>query len=210
MNREELNQQDVYSLMNSIFEHQMSHVKFPTKSIFVKNKKFLQDIDNKYKLKYPLTDECIQLYTQYNNLIFDDKIINCYITWDPQLKKCGGTCKYIKFKDNPYCVISISPDICDTIQKVKSVLLHEMIHAYLMLVDKDLKSNHEEPFLKWIPIIKNKTGIQVTVMCYYNNPNKKRTYECFCCKYKKNVIEKNNQLLKKCNKCPVGRFIWIK
>ena len=81
----------------------------------------------------------------YNDNIFHKLHKKCIVTFDNTLKVTAGKCLLY----NNRCYIKLSFFVCSNEKIIKNILLHEMCHAAVMLIDKDIKEIHGKKFHKW-------------------------------------------------------------
>ncbi|PSC74929.1 sprT-like domain-containing Spartan [Micractinium conductrix] len=73
------------------------------------------------------------LFCHYNTLYFDEKLGACSVEWSSgRMTSCGGVCEW---RPGGGCRIKLSEPLLKLrpARDLKMVLLHEMVHAYMML-----------------------------------------------------------------------------
>ena len=140
----------------------------------------------------------------YDN-IFHKLHKKCIVTFDNTLKVTAGKCLLYK----NICHIKLSFFVCSNEKIIKNILLHEMCHAAVMLIDKDIKEIHGKKFHKWGKKAQDKCGEIVTT--YHNFPvDRNFKYKCQNCGNIKKVCKKNyaseNCI---CRKCLNGKYIQL-
>ncbi|XP_054890664.1 germ cell nuclear acidic protein [Poeciliopsis prolifica] len=91
-------------------------------SIFKKNK---EELTNK-------------LYQLYNTSVFDNKLpTNMSVTWNKKMRKTAGYCITGQEKGggNRYARIELSVKVCDSADRLRDTLIHEMCHAATWLIN---------------------------------------------------------------------------
>ncbi|TVU47907.1 hypothetical protein EJB05_07523 [Eragrostis curvula] len=85
-----------------------------------------------------------QLFCDYNKIYFGSSLDACFVSWaeDPLPDRDVSTCDY--YSEGGGCMILLSKSLyeCHNDSDLKSVLLHEMIHAYICV--KDSNNNHSD------------------------------------------------------------------
>ena len=142
------------------------------------------------------------MFILYNHIIFKD-LLKCSIVFNKRLKTTAGRCSNI---NKNYCHIELSPFVCNSKQKIRNILLHELCHVAVMLIDKDLQHGHGNKFKFWCQKIYNLTGDKITT--YHDYPTMQNLkYKCCVCGNIKKVCNRNylvNQ--SKCLKCYKGIY----
>ncbi|PKA61025.1 hypothetical protein AXF42_Ash005921 [Apostasia shenzhenica] len=85
-----------------------------------------------------------ELFEHYNALYFCDALGTCTVAWAPRMTCSIGSCHYIK---DGLCEIRLSEPRLKSCSSalVKNSLLHEMIHAFLWVKDKNKKHSDHGP-----------------------------------------------------------------
>ena len=142
------------------------------------------------------------MFLYYNKTIFKN-LLNCSIVFNKRLKSTAGRCYFI---DKKKCKIELSTEICNSKRKIRNILLHEMCHAAVMLIDKDLSHGHGKKFKYWCRIVKEKCQENITT--YHNfHVTRNFKYKCNICGNIKKVCNRNHFVYKsKCYKCFKGKY----
>ena len=145
-----------------------------------------------------------ELFLHYNNTIFNDKLLKCIVVFNKRLKVTAGQCKYL---EKGVCQIELSPIVCVNIGEIKNILLHEMCHAAVMIIDNDLYHKHGKKFKYWGMIVEKKCGEKITT--YHHFPvNRNFKYKCNFCNNIKKVYNRNHLVNKsKCYFCNRGLYL---
>ncbi|CAN2388834.1 Acidic repeat containing, partial [Pristimantis euphronides] len=109
---------------------------------------FLKDISsstspyvtNFQQYKQELTQSLLKLY---NKTVFNDKLSNSiYVTWSNLLRTAAGHCIHTVKNDKPFSIIEISDKVCDSADRLRDALLHEMCHAACWIIQSERKDRH--------------------------------------------------------------------
>jgi predicted SprT family Zn-dependent metalloprotease len=169
---------------------------------------------NKNKLKNNSLQLLIpSIHQEFNEKIFNSKlnlnsIVN--ITWNKRLLKTGGRCRYVP-NNIPPVTIELSSKIVDNEERLKSILLHEMVHAAVFMIDQVRTGNaHGARFMKWGKRAEERVHIPVTRYHHFT-AFKPFIYQCIRCKYQLSRYSKSFDTEK--GKCPgclqIGSIIYI-
>ncbi|KJP86869.1 hypothetical protein AK88_03480 [Plasmodium fragile] len=122
--------------------------------------------------------DLLQLFEEYNEKYFFNKLKSVQVKWSNKMKLCAGICI---FKKSGYCCIRLSLPLlklrkikeyrCDQfrVQHTKMLipqetLLHEMIHAFLFLTRSNSRHDgHGPEFKKHMYRINKATGLCITI-----------------------------------------------
>eukprot|EP00096_Caligus_rogercresseyi_P013443 TRINITY_DN6091_c0_g1_i1.p1 TRINITY_DN6091_c0_g1~~TRINITY_DN6091_c0_g1_i1.p1 ORF type:complete len:523 (+),score=151.80 TRINITY_DN6091_c0_g1_i1:123-1691(+) len=146
---------------------------------------------SKSSLSPPLEDEAIigpeledldptpdlhELFLKFNTRFFWSYLSSCEVKWSPRMTLCAGVCSYRRREG--YCSIRLSLPLLKLRPRKDLVetLLHEMIHAYLFVTDRnDDHDGHGPEFHKHMYRINKETGTNISV--YHNFHNEVRLYK---------------------------------
>ncbi|OWK54323.1 Acidic repeat-containing protein [Lonchura striata] len=152
---------------------------------------FLQDLSNpashyvKYfkKNKEELTQK---LYRLFNSTIFEQKLPeNMVIIWNKKMRKTAGYCVTGQ-REGPegkrYARIELSEKVCDSADRLRDTLIHEVCHAATWLIN-GIRDGHG----RFWRFYANKSAVihpelPVVTRCHSYEINYKFTYECVRCK----------------------------
>jgi predicted SprT family Zn-dependent metalloprotease len=109
--------------------------------------------------------DVFDLFSFYNSYFFHGRLDKCVVKWSKRMTLCAGTCKYEGMQSS---TITLSEALLQyrSSDEVKETLLHEMIHAYLFIMDPDsckVDGGHGPPFQKMMREINAATGLKVTI-----------------------------------------------
>ena len=169
-------------------------------NVFIPNilsKKILQI---NYDIKIVLAN---RLFLYYNSVIFDNKLSDCCVIMNKRLKVTAGQCRYL---EKNVCQIELSPIVCTNKKIIQNILLHEMCHAAVMIIDNDLNHLHGKKFKLWGNIVENLCGEKITT--YHNFAvNRNFKYKCNFCDNIKKVYNRNHLVNNsKCYSCNRGVY----
>ncbi|XP_013009208.2 germ cell nuclear acidic protein [Cavia porcellus] len=132
-------------------------------------------------------DELVQrIYTLLNNTIFDQKLPEeIDITWNKKMLRTAGSCTTSERqypKRERYVKIEISLKVCDSADRLRDTLIHEMCHAASWLID-GIRDSHGDTW-KYYATKSNRVHPELPlVTCCHNYAiNYKIHYECNWCK----------------------------
>ncbi|XP_061783648.2 germ cell nuclear acidic protein [Nerophis lumbriciformis] len=79
-----------------------------------------------------------KLYQMYNSSVFDNKLpVNMSVTWNKKMRKTAGYCVTGQEQrdGNRYARIELSEKVCDSADRLRDTLIHEMCHAATWLIN---------------------------------------------------------------------------
>ncbi|XP_069749194.1 germ cell nuclear acidic protein [Narcine bancroftii] len=152
---------------------------------------FLQDLllsSSKYVKKFKENREELtqELYDLYNKTVFQQKLPKkLEITWNKKMRKTAGYCVTGQKRDDAlqrYARIELSEKVCDSAERLRDTLIHELCHAATWLIN-NVRDGHG-PIWKFyaqksilihpeLPIVKR---------CHTYEINYKYNYQCSRCK----------------------------
>ncbi|KAG0795207.1 hypothetical protein G6F16_001715 [Rhizopus arrhizus] len=107
-----------------------------------------------------------RLFSTYNQQYFDGKLDRVELCWSTKMTRCAGTCTYML---GGHCVIRLSEPLLKFRSKkdLLETLLHEMIHAYLFVTQRNGNHDgHGPEFLYEAKRINELTNLNISV--YHN------------------------------------------
>ncbi|XP_053812068.1 germ cell nuclear acidic protein [Vidua chalybeata] len=152
---------------------------------------FLQDLSNpaSHYVKYfkKNKEELAQkLYRLFNSTIFEQKLPeNMVIIWNKKMRKTAGYCVTGQ-REGPegkrYARIELSEKVCDSADRLRDTLIHEVCHAATWLIN-GIRDGHG----RFWRFYANKSAVihpelPVVTRCHSYEINYKFTYECVRCK----------------------------
>ncbi|CAG2214215.1 Acidic repeat-containing protein [Mytilus edulis] len=160
----------------------------------------LRYINSFAKTKEELT---AKLFKFYNETIFDCKLpSNLSIVWNKRLLKTAGYCVNKTIREAvKTCQIELSIKVCDSAERTRDTLIHELCHAAVWLLngvnDKASKANKVHP------------EIAVVTRCHSYKIQTKYKYQCVDCKYEVGRHSKSLDTKRFiCGKCK-GAFVLL-
>ncbi|KAM5126418.1 germ cell nuclear acidic protein-like [Mantella aurantiaca] len=143
--------------------------------------------------KHELTS---RLYRLYNLTIFDEKLPNnLEILWNKKMRKTAGYCVTGQRKIpnlQRYARIELSEKVCDSADRLRDTLIHEICHAATWLIN-GVRDGHGQ---YWRLYARKATLIHpelpMVTRCHTYEINYKFTYECSRCK---NTIGRHSKSL---------------
>ncbi|XP_021262163.1 acidic repeat-containing protein isoform X2 [Numida meleagris] len=152
---------------------------------------FLQDLSNpasqyvKYfkKSKEELTQK---LYRLYNSTVFEQKLPEkMVINWNKKMRKTAGYCVTGQTKGpegQRYARIELSEKVCDSADRLRDTLIHEICHAATWLIN-GVRDGHG----RFWRFYANKSAVvhpelPVVTRCHSYEIKYKFTYACVVCK----------------------------
>ncbi|CAH2316538.1 Hypothetical predicted protein [Pelobates cultripes] len=137
-----------------------------------------------------------RLYTLYNSTIFDEKLpVNMEIIWNKKMRKTAGYCVTGQKKIpalHRYARIELSEKVCDSADRLRDTLIHEICHAATWLIN-GVRDGHGQ---FWRFYARKATLIHpelpMVTRCHSYEINYKYTYECSRCK---NTIGRHSKSL---------------
>jgi predicted SprT family Zn-dependent metalloprotease len=105
-----------------------------------------------------------EYFALYNQLYFEDKLGCVQLEWSKKMTLCAGV---FQVRQN-IAVIRLSEPLLKfrSVNEIKETLLHEMIHAWVYVMDLDMsddKSGHGKNFKVKMNEINKNTGLNITV-----------------------------------------------
>ncbi|XP_067903591.1 germ cell nuclear acidic protein isoform X2 [Heterodontus francisci] len=154
---------------------------------------FLQDLtlsSSKYVRNFKRNREELtqELYDLYNKSVFQQKLPEkLEITWNKKMRKTAGYCVTGQKRDGAlrrYARIELSEKVCDSAERLRDTLIHELCHAATWLIN-NVRDGHG-PFWKLYAqkSILIHPELPMVTRCHTYEINYKYTYQCSRCKNK--------------------------
>ncbi|XP_077138661.1 germ cell nuclear acidic protein-like [Ranitomeya variabilis] len=84
-----------------------------------------------------------RLYDLYNRTVFNNKLpVKMDILWNKRLISAAGHCTPKLDKKRRYSVIELSEKVCDSVERVRDILVHEMCHAACWIIFGEGNDDH--------------------------------------------------------------------
>ncbi|KAK0053025.1 acidic repeat-containing protein [Biomphalaria pfeifferi] len=127
--------------------------------------------------------EC--LHDLFNQVIFENKLPkDLKIEWNPRYTKTAGTFSYRGNSTHYTTKITLSVKICDSPERVRDTLAHELCHAAVKLIN-GANEGHGVLWKSWAKRFNRKYPFMpVIVRCHDYTIKTKYTYQCTKCKYR--------------------------
>ncbi|KAJ8027847.1 Acidic repeat-containing protein [Holothuria leucospilota] len=153
-----------------------------------------------------------RLFTMFNKTVFDGKLpVDMEIRWNKRMRKTAGYCVYTKgkFSSTRSVRLELSEKVCDSAERLRDTLVHEMCHAACWLIN-GVNDGHGRYWKYWaskaniahpeIPVVKR---------CHSYEIHTKYKYQCQQCKAVVGRHSKSIDVNKKCCGLCKGRFILL-
>uniref|UniRef100_A0A4W5JDD2 Germ cell nuclear acidic peptidase n=1 Tax=Hucho hucho TaxID=62062 RepID=A0A4W5JDD2_9TELE len=151
---------------------------------------FLQSLSgpgSSYSRNFKQTKEELtsKLYRLYNTSVFNSKLpSNMSVSWNNKMRKTAGYCITGQERGggNRYARIQLSEKVCDSADRLRDTLVHEMCHAATWLINS-VRDGHG-PF--WKLYARKATlahpELPMVTRCHSYDINYKYQYQCSRCK----------------------------
>lgn len=98
----------------------------------------------------------------YDHSFFEERLGSVELKWSKRMTLCAGVCSY---KEGLVSIRLSEPLLkLRPVKDLKETLLHEMIHAYLMVTGKESgRDGHGDAFLALMWQINEQTGLDISV-----------------------------------------------
>ncbi|XP_075699583.1 germ cell nuclear acidic protein-like [Rhinoderma darwinii] len=84
-----------------------------------------------------------RLYEFYNQSVFDNQLPeHMDISWNKRLRKTCGRTGFLNNNEDRSAIIQLSDKVCDSAERVKNTLIHEMCHAACWIIDGRAEDSH--------------------------------------------------------------------
>lgn len=127
-----------------------------------------------------------KLFREFNKRIFNEKLpLTMEINWNKRLSTTAGYCKYTinKVTNAHKACIELSDKVCDSSHRLRDILLHEMCHAAVWILNKR-KESHGPNWKGWAELSSSKYPEIPRVDVSHNYAIvKKFLYICMNCNY---------------------------
>ncbi|KAM4621874.1 germ cell nuclear acidic protein [Polymixia lowei] len=161
---------------------------------------FLQSLSvpgSSYERKFKQNKEELttKLYQLYNTSVFDSKLpTNMSVTWNKKLRKTAGYCITGQERGGGgrYARIELSDKVCDSADRLRDTLVHEMCHAATWLINgvRDGHGNFWKLYARKATVAHPE--LPVVTRCHSYDIKYKYQYQCTRCK---NTIGRHSKSL---------------
>ncbi|XP_051877750.1 germ cell nuclear acidic protein [Pristis pectinata] len=162
---------------------------------------FLQDLtlsSSKYVRNFKRNREELtqELYNLYNKTIFQQKLPEkMEIAWNKKMRKTAGYCVTGQKRDDVlqrYARIELSEKVCDSAERLRDTLIHELCHAATWLIN-NVRDGHGPIWKLYAQkSILIHPELPMVKRCHTYEINYKYTYQCSRCK---NMIGRHSKSL---------------
>nr|XP_048273686.1 germ cell nuclear acidic protein isoform X2 [Myodes glareolus]XP_048273687.1 germ cell nuclear acidic protein isoform X2 [Myodes glareolus]XP_048273688.1 germ cell nuclear acidic protein isoform X2 [Myodes glareolus]XP_048273689.1 germ cell nuclear acidic protein isoform X2 [Myodes glareolus] len=129
-----------------------------------------------------------KIYMLLNHTVFDGKLPEkIEIIWNKKMLRTAGLCTTNEIKQpkrQRYAKISISPKVCDSADRIRDTLIHEICHAASWLLD-GIRDSHG---ISWQYYAQKCNSVHPELpkvtRCHNYTIHYKIYYECMLCKYR--------------------------
>jgi predicted SprT family Zn-dependent metalloprotease len=164
---------------------------------------YMKKFKNK-AVKNELLQKC---YNEINRVSFDNQLpADLKLVWSGRLSSTGGYCKNITRASTRSSEIHVSTKVCDSPERMRDTLAHEMCHAAAFLIN-GLLDGHGSVWKSWANRVNFtfKKIPKITVTHSYEI-KKKFIFKCQTCKFEIHRFSKSIDVNKElCGLCH-GRF----
>ncbi|CAN9514863.1 unnamed protein product [Ophioblennius macclurei] len=129
----------------------------------------------------------VKLYKLYNTTVFDNKLpVDMSVSWNKKLRKTAGYCVTGQERGggNRYARIELSEKVCDSADRLRDTLIHEMCHAATWLIN-NVRDGHGS---FWKLYARKATLVHpelpMVTRCHSYDINYKYQYQCTRCQNK--------------------------
>ncbi|XP_075690514.1 germ cell nuclear acidic protein-like [Rhinoderma darwinii] len=175
---------------------------------------FLEEITSPtsiYRTYFQETKEDLtaRLYELYNGTVFKNKLPETLrITWNKRLRSTSGQCISGMDGMDRISTIELSDKVCDSVERLRDTLIHEMCHAACWLIDGALNAGHGP---LWTAHAENVARVHpelpAVTRCHTYDINYKYTYECVRCQHSVGRFAALNAKKAFCRVCESGLLI---
>ncbi|XP_076446916.1 germ cell nuclear acidic protein-like [Babylonia areolata] len=148
-----------------------------------------------------------RLFQLFNFTVFENQLpADLPVVWNKRLLKTAGLCKQKRVNDRYTASIELSTKVCDSAERVRDTLVHEMCHAAVWILNK-AKEGHG-PHWKYWARKANRAHPEIPIIrrCHDYRINTKFIYRCVDCGYQIGRHSKSLDTERKvCGHCH-GRF----
>lgn len=128
-----------------------------------------------------------RLFTLYNATVFDKKLPESMsVTWNKKMRKTAGYCVTGQERGggNHYARIELSEKVCDSADRLRDTLIHEMCHAATWLINgvRDGHGNFWKLYARKSTVVHPE--LPMVTRCHSYDINFKFQYQCTRCQNK--------------------------
>ncbi|XP_069049631.1 germ cell nuclear acidic protein [Lepisosteus oculatus] len=123
-----------------------------------------------------------KLYQLYNSTVFDSKLPAMSVIWNKKMRKTAGYCVTGQQQGQRYARIELSEKVCDSAERLRDTLVHEMCHAATWMIN-GVRDGHGQ---FWKMYARKATVVHpelpMVTRCHSYDINYKYQYQCSRCK----------------------------
>ena len=158
-----------------------------------------------------LTVWVIPMFNLFNECIFYGKLTK-YMTcvkWQKKMTRTAGQCRIKTVKGISDAEIILSPSLVNSTARLAEVLLHEMCHLAVVVIDKTHNHHHGPKFYAWGERATSVFPSLKVSRCHRYAVEKNFIYKCKKCdKVLKKTTRKSPKALQKiCKKCGCSTYL---
>ncbi|XP_039975933.1 acidic repeat-containing protein [Xiphias gladius] len=136
-----------------------------------------------------------KLYQLYNTSVFDNKLpVNMSVTWNKKMRKTAGYCITGQERGggSRYARIELSEKVCDSADRLRDTLIHEMCHAATWLINgvRDGHGNFWKLYARRATVVHPE--LPMVTRCHSYDIKYKFQYQCTRCQ---NTIGRHSKSL---------------
>lgn len=156
---------------------------------------FLESLNSGSFFKTNKEDLTRKLYQLYNTSVFDNKLpTDMSVTWNKKMRKTAGYCVTGQEKGGGkrYARIELSEKVCDSADRLRDTLIHEMCHAATWLINgvRDGHGNFWKLYARKSTFVHPE--LPVVTRCHSYDIKYKFQYQCTRCQ---NTIGRHSKSL---------------
>lgn len=145
-----------------------------------------------------------ELYQLFNQTIFNNQLPeNMEIKWNRKMRTTAGYCCNTGLSTNRSSRIELSQKVCNSYDRIRDTLIHEMCHAATWLISGVKKGGHGSEWQAWATMA-NKVypSIKRIERCHNYDIDYKYMYKCTRCDFRHGRHSKSVDLEhKRCPRC---------
>ncbi|XP_065188618.1 uncharacterized protein LOC135819353 [Sycon ciliatum] len=126
---------------------------------------------------------CQRYFQLFNHSVFSNKLpADMRITWNNRMRTTSGFCYTKRSSAGEFTAwIELADKVCDSEERLRDTLLHEMCHAAVWLIDR-IRGGHGPAFKAWARIaLRAHPNIPAVSRCHNYSIATKYSYKCTGC-----------------------------
>jgi predicted SprT family Zn-dependent metalloprotease len=124
------------------------------------------------------------VYEEFNAAAFGNRLPrDLSVSWHKRMLTTAGRA-WLKLspEGNRIANIELSEKVIDSIERLRSTLLHEMCHVAAWILSSERKPPHGPKFWYWAKVVEKSLSMPVS-RCHSYNIHKPHRFECMTCKH---------------------------